>query len=85
MAALGFGAEKGGGVLRRKAKNTGEAINRGGRGSLECAPRQREACGGQIRLESEPGAGGRGCLTGGPHLAVRASERGGGRRTGPEE
>ena len=44
-----------------------------------------EVCPGRTRLESEPGAGGRGRLTGGPHLAVRAGERGGGRRTGPEE
>ena len=60
---------KGGGGLRRKAKNTGEAINRGGRGSLECAPRQ--------------GAVGR-ARPGLPELECRSGGRKGtGRRAGP--
>ena len=74
---------KGGGGLRRKAKNTGEAINRGGRGSLECAPRQgagRRAAAGLP--ESASPTGRKTTPTGGARLSV---VEGRGRRSGPRE
>jgi hypothetical protein len=84
MAALGFEVEKGGGGLRRKAKNTGEAINRGGRGSLECAPRQGtvgRARPGLPELECRSGGRKGTGPTGGARLSAR---RGGGADLGRE-
>ena len=72
---------KGGGGLRRKAKNTGEAINRGGWGSLECAPRQgagRRAAAGLP--ESASPTGRKTTPTGGARLSAA---EGRGRRSRP--